>query len=53
MVAIEVLLLLHTQPAIASLRVVLVPEHSVVVPIIGPGDCSTVTVTVAMHGPHL
>jgi hypothetical protein len=50
-VATVVLLLLHAPPAVASLRVVQVPAHIVVVPIIAAGDEVTVATIVAVQPP--
>jgi hypothetical protein len=51
MVATAVLLLLHVPPAVASLRVVQVPAHMVVVPMIAAGNGLTVATIVAVQPP--
>lgn len=56
-VATDVLLLLHTPPAIASVRFVLLPAHIVVgVPVIGAGNAGSgfiVTIAVTELAPQL
>jgi hypothetical protein len=51
MVATDVLLLLHVPPAVASLRVVQVPAHMVVVPMIAAGNGLTVATIVVVQPP--
>ena len=51
-VAISVLLLNHVPPVEASDRVILVPEHTLVFPMIG-GAVFTVTMEVVLHPPAL
>ena len=47
-VAIAVLLLLHTPPVVASLNVVVAPEHTDFVPVTVPADGMEPKVTVAV-----
>ena len=44
-VATEVLLLVHEPPDVASVRLVVPPAHTAVVPVIDDGAALTVTVT--------
>jgi hypothetical protein len=48
-VAIDVLLLLHLPPLVASVRVELLPWHKAVVPLIAAGEGFTETVAVTVH----
>jgi hypothetical protein len=48
-VATVVTLLLHVPPGVASLKIVVRPEHMVVLPVIGRGTEFTVMVTVAVQ----
>ncbi len=49
MVAIEVLVLLHTPPGVAELSEVVLPAHSIPVPVITAGVVLTVTILVALQ----
>jgi hypothetical protein len=49
MVAIAGLLLLQVAPTVVVLNVVVLPTHTLVVPVIGPGNGLTVTVAVVMQ----
>lgn len=49
MVAMVVILLLHVPPLAASLRVVVLPWHTLVIPVIAGGGGVTVTVPVIEH----
>ena len=46
-VAIEVLLLLHVPPVVASASVLVEPRHTLIVPVIGATEVEDVTVIVA------
>lgn len=50
-VATATLLLLHMPPGVASLRVVVVPGQTILVPKIVAGGAFTVTVVVALPAP--
>jgi hypothetical protein len=50
-VTTETLLLVHTPPGVASLRVLHVPAHIEVVPIIAAGNGFTVAIIVAVQPP--
>lgn len=43
------LLLLHVPPVVASLRAVVLPMHTFVVPVMAAGSALTVTVVVTAH----
>ena len=51
MVPTAVLLLLHVPPVVASPRVVVLPAHIVVVPVIPPGVGFTVMTVVVLQPP--
>ena len=48
-VAVPVALLPHVPPVGVSLNVVVAPEHSTIVPVIGTGNVFTVTIVVVIH----
>jgi hypothetical protein len=53
MEAMEVMVLLHVPPGVASVNVSVCPIHTVGLPEIDDGRPETVTVVMAMHPPRL
>jgi len=49
--AVVILLLLQVPAPLASLSAVVLPVHTVVVPVIADGNGTTFTVVVALHNP--
>ena len=50
-VAIEVFVLLHAPPVTPSVKLVVVPIHTALLPVIAPGNGLTVTIAVAKQPP--